>query len=307
MDRKLRAWLLVLGVAVVCSAALGGIIWYRSIPLSTAAMYKRLAPSENMILYVDVNALRKSGILERLVGGKEVEDAEYQRFVDTIGFDYREHLNDAMVAFGRQGKFMLVRGQFNWRKLRDYATSQGGTCYAGTCRMTGSRPDRHISFLPIQNRVMGIIVAPGDAGTGRLTEEPSGPDADPPAAPIWLSIPGAVLRSGRDLPAGTRPFTRSIEHADRVVLTLGQDQGRIAVRMNVACLTEGEAAEVVSQLTQATTAFREMIRREGLDSSPGDFNSVLAGGTFRAEGLRAIGHWWIDDAFINNLWKGGVN
>jgi hypothetical protein len=270
-------------------------------------MYKRLSPQENMVLYLDVNALRQSGVLERLVGSKEVEDAEYRRFVEKIGFDYREDLNDAMVSFAAQGKFMLLRGAFNWPKLRDYATSQGGSCYAGTCRMTGSTPERHITFLPVQNRVMGIVVSSTEGGTSRLTDPPSGPDPEVPNAPIWLSIPSAVLQSGRDLPSGLRSFTRSIEHADRVVLTLGLEDHRFAIRMNILCVTEGEAAEVVSQLTQATKSLREMIRRENAEPNPADLSGVLASGTFRVDGVRATGHWWIDDAFVDNVWRGRVN
>jgi hypothetical protein len=270
-------------------------------------MYRRLAPQDNMVLYLNVNALRQSGVLERLVGTKEVEDAEYRRFVERIGFDYRDDLNEAMIGFARQGKFMLLRGVFEWPKLRDYAISQGGTCYAGTCRMTGSTPERHITFLPVQNRLMGIVVSSTDGGVTRLTEDPPGPSQDVPAAPIWLSIPGAVLQSGRDLPAGTRSFTRTIEHADRVILTLGMEDRRFAVRMNVLCVTEGEAAEIVSQLTQATNTLREMIRRENATPNPADLSGVLASGSFRVEGVRATGHWWIDDAFVDAVWRGGVN
>jgi hypothetical protein len=270
-------------------------------------MYKRLSPQNNMILYLDVNALRQSGLLERLVGKKDVEDAEYRRFVEKIGFDYRDDLNDAMVAFARRGKYMLLRGNFDWRRLREYASSQGGRCYNGTCRMTGSRPDRHIVFLPVQNRVMGIVVSPEEAGPGPLTDPLPGPEVDVPQAPIWLTVPGTVLQSGRDLPTGTRSFTRSIEHADRVILTLGLEDSRFAVRMNVLCVTEGEAAEVVSQLTQATATLREMIRRENAVPNPADLSGVLASGEFRTEGVRAIGHWWIDDAFVDNVWRGGVN
>src|SRR5262249_59121792 len=115
-----KAWLFVLGVAVLCTGAVGGVIWYRSRPLSIAAMYKRLSPQDNMVLYLDVNALRQSGLLERLVGKKDVEDAEYRRFVEKIGFDYREDLNDAMIGFGRRAKYMLIRGRFDWPKLRHY-------------------------------------------------------------------------------------------------------------------------------------------------------------------------------------------
>ena len=299
--------MLVLSVAVLCGGAVGGVIWYRSRPLSTAAMYRRMDPNDNVVFYIDFNTLRRSGILQRLMGSKDVEDADYRRFVEKIGFDYKEHLDSAMVEFANTGKFMLVRGQFDWRKLAAYAKEQRGSCYAMICRMPGSAPERQISFFPVQNTVMALAVSPNDNAVHRLTDQPGGPDIEMPKEPIWLSIPGPVLRSGRNLPAGTRSFTRSIEHADRVVLTLNAEDGRYAAKMEIQCTTEGEATEVAGQLRQATATLRDLIARENLKPNPADLSGVLASGEFRTEGVRAIGRWWIEDSFLDNVWSGGVN
>jgi hypothetical protein len=72
--------------------------------------------------------------------------------------------------------------------------------------------------------------------------------------------------------------------------------------MNILCVTEGEAAEIVSQLTQATAALRG-----NAATNPADLSGVLASGTFQTDGVRALGHWWIADAFVDNVWKGAVN
>jgi hypothetical protein len=306
VDRKLKARLLLLLVALVCAGAVGTAVWRRARPMSNAAMFSRMSAQDSMILYIDFDALRQGGILQRLVGSKAVEDPDYQRFVNQIGFDYKEQLDSAMVAFAPEGKFMFLRGQFDWNRLRTYAKQQGGICRIEGCRMTGSTPERQISFLPVQKNLIALAVSPTQEAS-LLTSRKDGPDPEIPRAPVWLWIPNSVLKSGYRLPSGTRSFTRSIEYADRVILTLGLEEGRFAVRMEVQCVTEFEAAEVVSQLRQATTTLRQMIEREKVMPNPADLSGVLASGTFHAEGLRAMGRWWIDDAFIDNVWVGGVN
>jgi len=306
VHRNLRARLLLLLLALMCAGAVGAAIWYRARPLSNVAMFKRMSPQESIILFIDFDALRQSGILQRLVGSKSVEDPDYQRFVKQIGFDYKEQLDSAMVAFAPSGKFMFLRGQFDWQRLRSYAKQQGGICRIDGCRMTGSTPERQISFLPVQKNVVALAVSQVHEAS-LLTSRAGGPDPEIPRAPIWLWIPSADLKSGFRLPSGTRSFTRSIEYADHVILTLGMEEGRFAARMEVQCVTEFEAAEVVSQLKQATATLRQMVERENLVPNPADLSGVLASGTFYTEGLRAIGHWWIEDAFIENLWSGGVN
>jgi hypothetical protein len=298
--------LLLLLIALLCAGAVASAIWYRSRPMSNSAMFKRMSPQDAMVLYINFDALRQSGILQRLVGSRSVEDPDYQRFVRQIGFDYKEQLGSAMVAFAPNGKFMFLRGQFDWPKLRAYAKQQGGVCRLDGCRMVGSTPDRQISFLPVQKNLIALAVSPTEQAS-LLTTRQGGPDLEIPRAPIWLWIPNSALKSGDNFPSGTRSFTRSIEYADHVILTFGVDEGRFVARMEVQCVTEGEAAEVVSQLKQATASLRQMIERENLLPNPADLSGVLASGTFSTQGLRAIGHWWVEDAFIENVWSGGVN
>ena len=90
-------------------------------------MYKRLSPQDNMVLYLDVNARKRSGMLERVMGTKDSADADYRRFVERTGFGYRDHLHHAMIGFAKQGRFMLLRGEFEWRRLRASVKSQGGS------------------------------------------------------------------------------------------------------------------------------------------------------------------------------------
>src|SRR6185436_20824826 len=118
------------------------------------------------------------------------------RFVRKTNFDYRRDLDSALVSFAPTGKYMLVRGRFDWKSLHAYAKEQGGSCVNAFCRMQGSAPERQISYFRVQSDLMGLAVSPDDYAARRLGESPSAPATEIPGDPIWLSIPASLLRSG---------------------------------------------------------------------------------------------------------------
>jgi hypothetical protein len=248
-----RAWPLAGALALLVTAAVGGMVWYRSRPIPTAALVKRLPSRDALLLYVDFDALRRAGILRMLEGAKADVDPDYQRFVQKTNFDYRRDLDSALVSFAPGGRYILVKGRFDWKSLAAYAREQGGSCVNAFCRMQGSTRDRQISFFRLQAGLLALAVSPDDYAARRLAEAAPGPLPELPAEPLWLSVPGSLLRSSNDLPAGTRMFARSMEQADSVTLSLGADGGRMALRLDVRCRSERDAAEIASQLSRATS------------------------------------------------------
>ncbi len=300
MAFKLRPWQLILLIAALCAAAVGGVVWYRARALSTAALLKRLPTEDALVIYVDFNALRRAGILQLLDGSKTGEDADYQAFVRRAHLDYQRDLDTALVAFAPTGKFMLLRGRFDWNSLRAYVEAEHGRCEGSLCRVVGSAPERRISFFPLQSGLMALAVSPDASAALRLSTSGQGM-AELPDAPIWLSIPGALLRSGESLPAGTRPFARSIERAQTVTLSFAPEANRLAARLNVRCGDERDAAQVASQLSETTRLLRSLIEREHQKPNPADLSGVLTSGAFRSEGRRVIGYWPIERVFVENL------
>src|SRR6202035_1848538 len=134
-------------------------------------------------------------------------------FVQQTAFDYNEDLDAALIAFAPEGKFMLVRGRFEWKSLRAYALAQDGHCNNAFCRMPGSAPERHISFFPMQGNLMALAVSSDESAAMRMSEAGPGPDAEIPNAPVWLSIPPSVVKSGQKLPDNTLVFAQSLERA----------------------------------------------------------------------------------------------
>ena len=302
---KFRAWLLILLVSVVCGLSVWGVAWYRSRTLSPAAMLRRLPIDDSVVLFLDFAALRNGGILQMLDGSKVGEDPEYRSFVEKTEFDYKQDLDTAMVAFSPKGKYMLLRGRFDWKSLASYVRGVDGTCNNSFCRMTGSTADRRISFFPLQSDMMALAVSPEEAAALNMNTVDSRPERELPAAPIWLSIPPSVVRSGQTLPDGAQMFARKLERAQSVTLALVPDGNAFSARLDVRCVSAADAAEIAGQLTKVTDLVREMIARENRTPNPADFSGFLTSGTFRSEGTRVHGYWAITRALIDNLLGGG--
>jgi hypothetical protein len=295
---------LIAGLFALCAAALSVVLWHRARVIAPAALMARLPTANALLLSVDFEQLRRAGILQLLAAPKAGEDPDYRGFIQRTNFNYTRDLDLAVAAFAPTGKFLLLSGRFDWKSLRAYAASQGGRCEGDLCRMQGSTPDRRISFFPLQSNLMALAVSPDDSAALRLQTASGGPSAQPPDAPIWLSIPAGMLRSGEDMPDGARMFARSVGQAEAVTLTLTPEGQRLAARLNVLCRNEPDAADVALQLQRVTGVLREMIARENQQPNPADLSGVLTAGSFRPEGRRVYGYWPIERVFVRNVLAG---
>jgi hypothetical protein len=302
---RTRAWLLILLVSALCGLTVWGVVWYRSRALTPAAMLKRLPAEDAIVVYIDFAALRRGGILQLLDGSKMGEEPEYRDFVSKTEFDYRQDLDTAMVAFAPTGKFMLLKGRFDWRSLTSYVRGVDGTCNNSFCRMAGSMADRRISFYPLQSELMALAVSPDEAAALRMNSVDPRPEREIPAAPVWLSIPPSIVRSGQSLPSGAQMFARSLENAKAVTLALTPEGGNFAARLNVSCASDGEAVALAQQLTKTTSLLRELIAREHQQPNPADLSGFLTSGAFHSQGTRVEGYWPVQRALINTLPGGG--
>jgi hypothetical protein len=293
---KPLVWLIAAAI-LICAFAGGGFLWLRARALRPEALLKRLPTRGALVAYIDFEALRKAGVMRLLDGAKTPEDAEYTAFVRQTGFDYKRDLDAAMVSFAPGGKFLLLRGRFEWSKLKEYAASTEGECDPSVCHMTGSTPERRISFFLLRPNLLALAVSPDDGAVLRLRETDGSPDAGVPAAPLWLRFAPSALSSNAALPEGARLFAGAMDRADSVTLAFAPEAARIAANLEIRCRQPGDAAEIASQLTKITAALREGLAPGGR-SNPDGFGAVLAAGAFRAEGARVVGNWPIEKALL---------
>ena len=300
----MRAGLLVLIVLAACGLMVCGGVWYRSRTITPAAMLKRLPTEDAVVVFVDFAQLRRSDVIKLFDQSRVGQDPEYQSFIRKIEFNFRQDLDTAMLAFAPKGKYMLLKGRFDWKALKAYVLSVDGKCNNLFCKVVGSTPERRISFFPVQQNLMALAVSEDDTAATRLNEVAPGADPETPDAPIWLIIPPSIIRSRQGLPDGTQMFARSLERAQSVMLSVAPDGHRFAAKLNVRCTSVQDAVEMASQLTKITSLLLELIEREHQKPNPADLSGFLTAGTFHNEGTKVVGVWPIEQALLENLLGG---
>jgi len=307
VNYKQRAALLIILVAALCGLAIWGVARYRYRGLTTAGEWlARLPTQDAVVFYIDFDALRRAGVLKMLAGAKAAEEPEYKVFVMKTEFDYTRDLDAVLACFAPRAKYFVAKGRFDWNSLASYAREQGGTCRNTACRMSGSTPERKISFFPMRPNLMGLAVSPDDAAATDLEAAATRRrTVEPPDAPVWISIPPAWLKGGSNLPEGARMFARSMEDAEDISIALAPAGSRWEARLNVQCRSEQRAAELAGQLERLTSTLREMIASEKQTPNPRDLSGVLTSGAFHHAGTRALGSWPLERGFLEGLLSGG--
>jgi hypothetical protein len=296
---------LILAVAGITAIVAGWLAWHNSRTFSEAEMLKHLPTVDAVVLSIDFDQLRHSGVFDELAGAKVLEEPDYQTFVRDSGFDYKRDLDRALASFGPAGNFFVVEGRFDWRKLRNYALKSGGSCYNDLCHMTGSQPDRRISFVPLATDVMGLAVTTSETAAAQLIHTAAQRLISAPAQPVWISVPGSALgRSSNFVPAA-KLLTSAMTGVNDLMLTLGAGRGpqsnNFAARMEAQCRTTQDAANLTGQLTALTALLKNAIERQKKKPNPNDLSGVLSAGAFHQSDRTVYGEWTLQKSFLDNL------
>lgn len=305
MRSRFKIWQLVLVAIVLCA---GAFWFFRGRPLlhlDAAGLVQCLPPDQATHVYIDVDALRKSGILALVAGSKASEDADYRTFVEQTGFDYRTDLNGVAAAFLHGNEYFAIRGKFDSKRLSQYAASQGGHCTNGICDMPASTPDRHISFYSLQPDVLAMAVSVEERGVNLIGPAQWKNPPQLPPQPIWISAPSFAFTDVKSLPTGTHSFLSPLAQAQKIVFTVGPDGDRIQIRLEVSCANAETAAAVAAQLTNTTELLKKMMARDHITPNSGDLTGVLAGGAFQQKDQNVTGTWPVERKFVE-AFTGGV-
>jgi hypothetical protein len=292
---------LILTAAGLVVLFLGWNAWRNSRSLSDAEMLKRLPTADAVVVSLDFAQLRHSGIFGELVGPKVMEEADYTAFVRDSGFDYKRDLDNALASFTTAGTYFVVRGRFDWKRLRAYAKQSGGSCYNELCHMPGSQPDRIISFLPLAKDIMGLAVTTSDSAASQLLQVSTQRPISVPAQPIWVSMPGSALaRTAKSIPAGGL-LASSMTNVDEIMLTIGAQGTAFAARMEAQCRTSQDAANLNGQLQALTGLLKGAIEHEKKKPDTKDLTGVLTAGQFHQSDRMVYGEWTLQKSFLDNL------
>lgn len=263
-------------------------------------LLSRFPAEDALAMSVDVTALRAAGLLGDSTTALE---PEYKQFLEGTGFDYKRDLDSVVASFSHSGNFFIARGRFNWAKLRDYAVRAGGSCYRDLCRVQGSKPERHISFLPLRGDAIALAVSTNDLAAALLTKTGQPVTGVIPAGPVWISVPGAELRRRDTLPPEMHLMLSALTSADRVVITMGPAATGIEAHMEATCRTQDDARVLASQLRTTTAVLKEALTRDK-KAADDEVAVLLTAGSFDQTDRRVTGKWPIRKSLLAALTAG---
>jgi hypothetical protein len=297
-----RRILLASVAAVVCLA--GGSVWYRfhqtNAFFEPHILLSRFPPEEATVLSIDFSLLRHAGLL---TDSKVPLESEYKQFLDGTGFDYKRDLDSVFASFSDSGNFFIARGRFDWDRLRAYVNRQGGSCYKDLCRVQGSTPERHISFLPLRKDAIALAVSSNDLAATRLSNTGQRVSAALPTAPVWLSIPGSELRKQVSAPSGIRVMLSALQNAERVVVTVGPSINGIEANLDTTCKTPDDAKVLASQLRITTATLKEAVARDR-QAQNDELAMLLTAGHFDQKDRKVTGTWPVKKSLLDALTQG---
>jgi hypothetical protein len=299
---RFQPWQLAVLLAILCIAFTGGIHLYRTRGGSNPADLVSYLPVDNAtIVYIDAEAIRRSGILNMIAGSKATEELEYQQFVDQTMFDYRQDLDAVAVAFKDGQVYLAARGNFHWKNLMDYAIRQGGSCHNSFCIAPSSRPSRRVSFYPLKPNLMALAISSDDSAAYSIARRPGKLALVPPNEPLWMLVPALALKDTDALPAGAKPYASALRNAEQILFTVGPDSGNLQVSLQVTCRDVVTAAKLLVDFQNATDTLRASIAREHQQPNPADLSGVLVAGKFHRDDQRVYGEWPIPRALVDSL------
>jgi hypothetical protein len=299
-----RRQIVALSVAACAIAGAAGYwYWYHARGAGQPLSLVSYLPADNAsVIYIDVDALRRSGILGQLAGSKTAEDADYRQFVQATGFDYSRDL-DAVAAAIKDGRiYFALRGRFHWSNLASYAVHEGGECHDNFCVAPGSQPNRRISFYLVRSGLLAMAVGPGDFDAYQVTPKNGRTVVAGPNEPVWAVIPAAALQGANTLPAAAQALVPALQGADQIVLGIGANPDRqLQLLVHVTCKDAAGATALVSQLESATKTLRAAVARQHQKPDPSDLTGVLMAGNYRREERQVYGTWPIPKDFVDAI------
>ncbi|MEI9815106.1 MAG: hypothetical protein WDO18_21755 [Acidobacteriota bacterium] len=297
----MKKWMLVAAVTGVLMGA--GAFWFHSRPYPAPQLVQMLPPDNSVYVYLNVAALRSTGILDLIAGSQQSEEADYRKFVEDTAFDYRKDLDSLAVAFREGDVYYAAQGNFTWAKLEAYAPAHGGKCERFLCTMAGSEPGRNITYYMPRTNVLAIAVS-RHATAGDMVAPGSWQSAPHiENVGLWVSAPPPALKDLNGAPGAARPFLEPLRDSTSAIFTLGPGQAKdsFELRLKASARDGASAAKIAKQYADVTDLLSRMLAHEKTPANAADLSSVLTGGRFNTKDNEVTGTWPISKALIESL------
>lgn len=296
------------GFALVAAAVLAvtaGVDFYiHRFVRSDRDLFRFLPQRDATLFYLNMAALRHSGMIGMLAGA-QLEEGEYREFVRQTRFDYTRDIDAVAGSADGNQIFFLVRGRFDWNRLRAYATAHGGTCTGGICNAPGSRAGRWTSFCSIQRDVLALALST-NALAAKALQPPGHSLAEAlPPQPVWIRVSRKLLSDPATLPLAIRLFAISLQSANPVVLSLtsvdGDGDVPFRLELDAQCSNAAAADTIRNQLELDTKMLQLGLAREHAQRDPAGLSGLLTSGVFQVVDTRVVGRWPLRKALLKTL------
>jgi hypothetical protein len=267
---------------------------------SDAELVALLPRIDATVVYGDFRTLHKVGVLDVFAGSQTAQEPDYQEFVRQTRFDYTKDIDSMAAAIDQKQMFFIVRGRFDWSRLRQYAMSHGGTCRGDFCNAPTSKPNRWASFFPIQSNVMGLAVSADKDAASVFSSGSDRSSVQMPPQPLWVSVPQTALRS-MALPPSLQLFAVPLAQADRALFSIGGSESAWFIRLEAQCDSAAKAQTLKGLMEDRTSILKRALAREQAQSNPADLVTLVAGGTFALEGKKVTGTWPLHKELLHSL------
>ena len=298
-DRQRLLWM---AGGAALAVAVAAFLFYTGRGLKTTFdLLRHLPHGDAAVLSVDVDTLRRAGILKLFAAAVGEQEQEYKAFVATSGFDYSRDLDRALLAFHPDSVYFLLHGRFDWKKLEAYTGSQGGSCFNGLCRMPASTPGRKISFFALRTDWMAMAVSVDDFAASRMSEAAESGKVFTSEQPVWLFLTPRAMREAETFPSGTQLFVKAMQDTEGILLSVGASGAALEARLDAHCRSRKEAEVLTATLQKITRLLGDLIAREKAKPKAGDLAHLLMSGAFQQQDQRVIGRWPVEPAFLEAL------
>ncbi len=300
-----------MALAAVLGALLFGVDYYRHrFVRSNADLARLLPPGDLTTFFADFDTLRRADMLRLLAEVKPADERQYREFVEQTQLDYLRDVEALAGASDGEQLFFLIRGRFDWNKLKQYALAHGGVCQRDYCTAPTSRAGRWANFLAIQSDVIALAVSANGTAADLLRPPARRLQEQTPADPVWVKPSLKLMKTPADVPPAVRIFAISLQSANSVVLSVGQgSSGGVAVQLNATFENEATAASARSQMELQTKMLKLQLTREQQQPNPqaaqqnslADPTVLLTGGAFQVVHRQLIGIWPVRQELLRAL------
>jgi hypothetical protein len=271
---------------------------------SDADLIKLLPPGDLTTFYINVAALRRGGLLHLFAGITPASEKDYNDFLASTHFDYPRDMDALAGGVDADRIFFLIRGRFDWDKLRQFAIAHGGTCDDDACRAPGTKPGRWVNFIRIQPDTVALAITSSSTAAdllrppGRRLQDSSTGD------PVWVSVSPSLIKDPTSLPKPLQIFALSLQPAASVLLSAGQAEHSneaFTVQLEAAFPNAPSADTTCKQLQIQTRMLKLELARENRQPDPADLTGMLTAGTFQVGGGRVFGTWPVRKELLKAL------